>query len=194
MNTLLRLDASIRGDASISRRLTDRLVAQLATPDTRVMSRDLSQGLTPIDGGWLSAIFSPAETRTDDQALIVAQADALLAELRAADTVVIGLPIYNFGVPATLKTWFDMLARKGETFTYTEQGPKGLLTGKRAFVALSSDGTELGGPIDFASGYVRHMLGFFGITDVTFVAADKMLFGADAAMERAETAIDQIAA
>jgi FMN-dependent NADH-azoreductase len=194
MTKLLRLDASFRGDASVSRKLTERLVAQLSTAKTEVTTRDLSKGITPIDGAWLSAVYSPAETRTDAQNEIVAQADILLNELRDADTLVIGLPIYNFGVPAALKTWFDQLARKGETFSYSENGPKGHLTGKKAYVALSSDGTELGGPVDFATAWVRHMLGFFGITDVTFVAADKIMMGADEAMARAESAIDQIAA
>ena len=194
MTNLLRLDASIRGAASVSRRLTDRLVAQVADAQTTIVTRDLSQGLPLINAEWLGAVFTPADKRSADQAAIAAQADALLDEVRAADVLVIGLPIYNFGVPAPLKTWFDQLARKGETFVYTETGPKGLMTGKKAYVALSSDGTELGGPVDFASGYVRHMLGFFGITDVTFVAADKLLFGADAAVARAEAAIDQLAA
>lgn len=173
MTKLLRLDASFRGDASVSRKLTERLVAQLSTEKTEVTTRDLSKGITPIDGAWLSAVYSPAETRTDAQNEIVAQADILLNELRDADTLVIGLPIYNFGVPAALKTWFDQLARKGETFSYSENGPKGHLTGKKAYVALSSDGTELGGPVDFATAWVRHMLGFFGITDVTFVPPTK---------------------
>lgn len=194
MTVLLRLDASIRGEASVSRRLTDRLIAQISTDNTQIVARDLSQGVPAIDGHWLGAVFTPAADRTPEQAKIAARADALLQELRDADVIVIGLPIYNFGVPSNLKNWFDQLARKGETFEYTEQGPKGLMTGKKAYVALSSDGTELGGPIDFASGYIRHMLTFFGIDDVTFVAADKMLFGADEAMARAEDAIGKLAA
>jgi len=194
MTNLLRIDASIRGDASVSRRLTDRLVARLITEETQVTSRDISKGLPAFDGGWLAAVFSPAETRTEEQKAIVAQADQLLTELRNADTLVIGLPIYNFGVPASLKTWFDLLARKGETFVYTENGPKGLLANKKTYILLSSDGTELGGPADFASAWVRHMLGFFGITDVVFIAADKMVFGAEEVIAKAETAIDQIAA
>lgn len=194
MTKLLRLDASIRGDASISRSLTDRLVAQLSTAKTQITNRDLTEGLTPIDGAWLAAVYTPEAARSAAQAEIAAQADALLNELRDADTLVIGLPIYNFGVPVGLKMWFDILARRGETFVYTDKGAKGLLTGKKAYVALSSDGTELGGPVDFASGWVRHMLGFFGIDDVTFVAADKIAFNADEAMTRAETAINAIAA
>ena len=194
MTVLLRLDASIRGEASVSRRLTDRLIARISTDDTKIVARDLSQGVPAIDGQWLGAVFTPARDRTPEQAQIAARADALLQELRDADVVVIGLPIYNFGVPSNLKNWFDQLARKGETFEYTEQGPKGLMTGKKAYVALSSDGTELGGPIDFASGYIRHMLNFFGITDVSIVAADKLVFGADEAIARAEDAIGKLAA
>ena len=101
----------------------------------------------------------------------------MLAEVKAADLLVIALPVYNFGVPSQLKSWIDQLARKGETFNYSETGPVGLLTGKRAIVAFTSDGTKMGSEIDFASGYVRHMLGFFGITDVQFAAADAMAYG-----------------
>jgi FMN-dependent NADH-azoreductase len=194
MTTLLKIDASIRGEASVSRRLTDRLAARVAPEGTTIVTRDLSQGLPGIDGAWIEAVYTPAEARNPEQARIAARADALLAEVKAADLLVIGLPIYNFGVPAPLKTWFDQLARKGETFVYTEQGPKGLLTGKKAYVALSSDGTELGGPVDFASAWVRHMLTFFGITDITFVAADKMVFDAEGVLARAEASIDQLAA
>lgn len=194
MTTLLKVDASIRGEASVSRRLTDRLAARVAPEGARIITRDLSQGLPPIDGAWLAAVYTPAEARSPEQARIAERADSLLAEVKAADILVIGLPIYNFGVPAPLKTWFDQLARKGETFTYTEAGPQGLLKGKKAYVALSSDGTELGGPVDFASGWVRHMLNFFGITDVTFVAADKMVFDPEATLARAEASIDRIAA
>lgn len=194
MTNLLRIDASIKNGGSVSRQLTEQLVAQLSTADTKVTKRDLAKGLPQIDADWLTAVYTPHDARTPAQAKIAALADTLLNEVRAADTLVIGLPIYNFNVPAALKTWFDILARKGETFVYTETGPKGLLAGKKAFVALSSDGTELGGPVDFASGWVRHMLGFFGIDDVTFVAADKMAFDADAGMARAETAISALAA
>ncbi len=86
--------------------------------------------------------------------------------MQAADTLVIGLPIYNFGVPAALKAWVDQVARAGVTFRYTETGPKGLLTGKRAIIAVASGGTEAGSDVDFATGYIRHVLGFIGITDV----------------------------
>lgn len=196
MTSILRIDASIKGENSVSRRLTDRVMARLqaANPGASVITRDLSGGVPQIDGNWIGAVFTPAEDRNADQARIAGYADTLLAEVRAADVLVIGLPVYNFGVPAQLKSWFDQLARKGETFTYTETGPLGLLTGKRAIVALSSDGTKIGSPVDFASGYVRHMLGFFGITEVEFVAADAILFDPENTVKNAEAAVDALAA
>lgn len=196
MTTILRLDSSIKGPASVSRKLLDRAQERLtaAHPGARVVTRDLSQGVPQIDGNWIGAVFTPAAERSAEQAEIAAYSDTLLDEVRAADILLIGLPVYNFGVPAQLKSWFDHLARKGETFTYTEAGPEGLLKGKRAIVVLSSDGTKFGSEIDFASGYVRHMLGFFGITDVQFVAADAMVFDPDATVRAAEAKIDTLAA
>ena len=196
MTTILRLDSSIKGAASVSRKLLDRAQDKLtaAHPDARIVTRDLSVGVPAINGDWIGAVFTPAEDRSAEQAEIAAYSDALLEEVRAADILLIGLPVYNFGVPAQLKSWFDHLARKGETFNYTEAGPEGLLKGKRAIVVLSSDGTKIGSEIDFASGYVRHMLGFFGITDVQFAAADAMVFDPEATVKSAEEQIDSLAA
>ena len=196
MTNILRVESSIKGEASVSRKLTDRIVARLtaADPDATVTLRDLSTGVPHIDGDWIGAVYTPAEARSPEQADRAAYSDALLAEVRAADTLVIALPVYNFGVPAPLKGWIDHLARKGETFQYTEAGPEGLLKGKRAIVALSSDGTRIGSEIDFASGYIRHMLGFFGITDVDFIAADQMVFGPEETLKKAEAQIDALAA
>lgn len=196
MTNILRIDSSITGEASVSRRMTDRILARLtaADPAAKVVVRDLSAGVPHIDGAWVGAVYTPAEARSPEQARIAAYSDALLAEVRAADVLVIGLPVYNFAVPAPLKGWLDHLARKGETFRYSEAGPEGLLKGKRAIVALSSGGTKMGSGIDFASGYLRHMLGFFGITDVEFVAADEINARADEALKTAEARIDVLAA
>ena len=196
MTTILRIDSSIKGEASVSRKLLDRAQSVLtaAHPDATVTNRDLSAGVPAIDGAWIGAIFTPAADRNADQAEIAAYSDALLAEVRAADVLLIGLPVYNFGVPAQLKSWFDHLARQGETFRYTEAGPEGLLTGRRAVVVLTSDGTPFGSDIDFASGWVKQMLGFFGITDVQFVHADKMVFGAEEALKAAEEQVDALVA
>lgn len=196
MTSILRVESSIKGENSVSRRLTDRVMARVlaANPGAAVVTRDLSGGIPQIDGTWVGAVYTPADARSADQARIAAYSDALLAEVRAADLLVIALPVYNFGVPAQLKSWIDHLARKGETFRYTEAGPEGLLTGKRAIVVMSSDGTRIGSAIDFASGYVRHMLGFFGITEVEFVAADAIVYDPEGTLKKAEAQVDALAA
>ena len=111
-----------------------------------------------------------------------------------ADTIVIGTPIYNFSVPSTLKAWIDLVARVGVTFNYTETGPVGLLEGKRAIIAVASGGTQAGSDIDFATTYLRHVLGFIGITDVELVAADQLSMDEEGSMQRAKSAIEALAA
>lgn len=196
MTHILRIDASIKSEGSVSRRLTDRVLDRLlaAHAGATVTVRDLSAGVPQIDGAWLGAVYSPAEARSPEQAAIAAEADAMLAEVQAADVLVIGLPVYNFSAPAQLKSWIDNLARNGVTFRYTETGPEGLLKGKRAIVVFSSDGTKMGSDIDFASGWVKHMLGFFGITDVQFVAADAIVFDTEGTLKKAEAEVDALAA
>ncbi|ABA81336.1 FMN-dependent NADH-azoreductase [Rhodobacter sphaeroides] len=196
MTTILRIDSSIKGEAAVSRRLTQRILDRLleAHPDATVVSRDLAQGIRQIDGPWLGSVFTAPEQRTADQQEIARTAGAVMAEVKEADILVIALPVYNFGAPAQLKSWVDHIARRGESFVYTETGPVGLLTGKRAIVAFTSDGTPLGSELDHASGWLRQVLGFVGITDVDFVAADRMVFGADEAMARAEAAVAALAA
>ncbi len=189
--TLLQIDASMRKTGSVTRDLTARVAARF--PDARVIQHDLAETPVPqIDEAWIGANFTPAQDRTPSQNDILALSDRLVADLEAADTVVIGLPIYNFGVPAALKAWIDQVARAGRTFRYTENGPKGLLTGKRAIIAVASGGTKAGSEIDFATGYLRHVLGFIGITDVTFVTADQMMQGGDTALARAQDAVDAL--
>lgn len=187
---ILRIDASARRDGSVSRDLADRIVARFG-PEASVTTRDLATGLPLIDEAWIGANFTPADQRTESQRTALTLSDELVAEVKAADTLVIGLPIYNFGVPAALKAWVDLVARAGVTFRYSEAGPQGLLTGKRAIVAVASGGTQAGSEIDFATGYIRHVLGFIGITDVTFVTADRLMLDAEATLA---SAADQIAA
>ncbi|KNG94499.1 FMN-dependent NADH-azoreductase [Pseudaestuariivita atlantica] len=168
MTTVLHIDSSARTTGSATRAMTARTIAELGA--ARVIRRDLAaEPLPHLSEAWVSANFTPAETRTEAQAQTLALSDTLVAELDAADVIVIGLPVYNFGVPAALKAWIDLVARAGRTFRYTPDGPQGLLTGKRAIVAFASGGTGIGSEIDFASRYLTHMLGFLGITDVTFV-------------------------
>lgn len=190
--TVLHIDASARTQGSTSRDLTAKIVARL-NADT-VIRRDLTSALPHLTEDWINANFTPADDRDAVQRDLLSLSDQLVDEAIAADTLVIGVPIYNFAVPASLKAWIDLMARVGRTFTYSEAGPEGLLKGKRAIIAVASGGTQVGSDIDFATGYLRHMLGFIGITDVQFVAADALMMDADAAMTRANSAIEAIAA
>lgn len=175
--TILQINASARKSGSVTRELSDVLVTRLLenAPDTKVISRDVSQGLPFLDEDWIGANFSDPNERHAEQRLKLALSDTLVGELKAADTIVIGAPIYNFSVPAALKAWIDLVARAKETFLYTDNGPVGLLNGKKAYVLVASGGTKLGSEIDFAGSYLKHVLGFIGISDVTFVAADQLM-------------------
>jgi FMN-dependent NADH-azoreductase len=185
---VLRIDASIKPQGSVSLQLTDDIIAKLGATDVKTRK---TAGIPSIDGAWLGAVFTPAENRTADQKPIADLSDALIDEIKSADVVVIGVPVYNFNIAAGLKNWIDQIVRAGVTFKYTETGPVGLLPNKRTILAFSSDGTAAGSDIDFAQRYMKHILGFVGITDVTTVTAQQMAFNKDAAMK---TAADQIAA
>lgn len=193
---ILHVDSAITGDASVSRQLTARVVAKLkaANPAASVTYRDLNKGVPGIDTDWFHAVRLAPEKPTADQQRLIDTSDAYLAEVQDADVLVIGLPIYNFTLTAQLKNWLDQISRAGLSFRYTEAGPEGLLKGKRAIVAYSAAGTPFGSDLDFASGYLRHMLGFLGITDIEFVPADRLALDRDAGLARAQEALDQIAA
>jgi len=193
---ILRIDASMRHSGSVTRALTDKLVARLraAAPKAGVTRRDLADGVPMVDAAWIGANFTDPAERDTAQRAALAGSDELVAELKAADTIVIGLPIYNFGVPAAFKAWIDMIARARETFRYTETGPEGLLTGKRALVVVASGGVPVGSAVDFATPYLRHALAFIGITDVEFIPADQLMADAEAAIAGAEARIAQLAA
>lgn len=185
---ILRVDASARRSGSSSRALTDALITHLGP--AAVVSRDLSEALPFVTENWVHANFTDEAERNEEQKAELELSDRLVAELFAADILVIGSPVYNFGIPAALKTWIDMIARARKTFHYTENGPQGLLTGKKAYVLMASGGTEIGSEIDFASGYLRHVLGFIGIDDVTIIAADQQMMRGDDALTQA---LDRIA-
>lgn len=186
-NSILRIDASARRTGSVSRDLTDRIIQRLGS--STVVTRDLAQPLPQIDQDWVEANFTPADNRSAAQKNRLALSDTLIAELRAADTLVIGVPVYNFGVPAAFKAWVDQVARVGETFHYTENGPVGLLEGKRAVIAYASGGVVIGSEYDFVSGYLRQLLGLIGITEVTFISADQMAVDPDNSLKAAYASV-----
>lgn len=189
--TVLRVDASVRRTDSITRDLANRFIDGIATnTDTAVLNHDLADGLPLIDEEWVGANFTPDEDRTEAQRKILSLSDTLIGDIKAADILVFGLPIYNFGVPAALKAWVDLIARARVTFRYTENGPEGLLKGKKAYLLVASGGTPVGADFEFATSYMKQALSFVGIEDVTIIAADKMMIDAKASLAAATGAID----
>ncbi len=178
---LLCVNSSMRVEASRSRALTSSVVTHLAQrhTDLSVIQRDLSEGIEFIDSKWIEANFTAPDARSPEHQQILSYSDVLFNELQEADFLVVGAPIYNFGVPAALKAWIDMVVRAKEAFTYTDNGPTGLLKGKRAYVVVTSGGTKAGSDVDYAWPYLKHILSFVGITDVVLIDSD--LAGIDAA-------------
>ncbi len=190
---VLRIDASARRTGSVTRDLNDKIIDKLSkSDDVTVTTRDLADPLPLLTEEWIGANFTDPAERTEEQKEALAFSDELVAEVKAADILLIGLPIYNFGVPAALKAWVDLVARARETFRYSEYGPVGLLEGKRAIVTVASGGTEAGSSIDYATTYMKHVLSFIGITDVEFVTADQMMIDADASLAAAAEKIEQL--
>jgi FMN-dependent NADH-azoreductase len=184
MTNLLVLTASLSGDASVSNLLVEQTVAHVlaADPGASVVRRDLAVETVPhLTPETVAGVRATAATPAEAEAR--ALSDALIAELKAADVIVIGAPMYNFSIPSTLKAWFDHVLRAGVTFSYSEAGPKGLVTGKKAVVVEARGGLYSEGPAqaaDFQEAYLRHLLGFIGLNDVTFVRAEKIGFGPEA--------------
>lgn len=192
---ILHIDSSARTDGSITRSLSQAFVERLSNADTQVVARDIGVEAPPLlTENWVGANFTPDEARTPAQQDTLALSDTLIAELEAADTIVLGVPIYNFGVPAAFKAWIDLVARARKTFKYTENGPVGLLEDKKAYLVIASGGTASGSDIDFATPYVRHVLGFLGIHDVSVIAADQLMAGGDEKIAGARQAIEALAA
>ena len=180
MKTLLQLTSSLFSGNGQSSRLAEAFVERWkdANPAGEVIDRDLARTPVPhLDAERFGAFLATPELRTVEQQAVIRYSDSLIDELRRADIIVIGLPMYNFGVPSTLKAYFDHIARAGVTFRYTEKGAVGLLTGKKAYVFATRGGKYLGTPFDLETGFVRQFLAFIGIDDVEFVYAECLALG-----------------
>lgn len=181
---ILQINASARREGANSTRLANAVVDRLkaANPDAPVILRDLAVTPHPmLDEAALGALFTPADQRTPEQAARAALDDALIAEIRAHDTIVLGVPMYNFGIPAQLKNWIDAIARVGVTFRYTEAGPEGLLKGKKVYLALARGGLYRDTDKDAQVPYLKNVLGFLGMTDLSFIYAEGLNMGPEAA-------------
>lgn len=175
---ILHLISSPRGEASASIKLGRAIVEKLeaAHPGSNVTEHNLSATTFPhLEEVHIQSFFTPAEARTSEQAAAIAHSDAAIDELLAADIIVIGAPMYNFSIHSSLKTWIDHIARKGRTFNYSGQGPEGLVKNKKVYLAISSGGIYSEGPMqsyDFIENYLRSVLGFMGMTDITTYRAE----------------------
>ena len=200
MSTLLKINASLFSGHGQSSQLADSFATawQASHPGSRIVVRDLADNPVPhLDGPRFMSFLAKPEERSAEQQAVVDFSDTLIDELRRAEVIVIGLPMYNFGVPSTLKAYFDHIARAGVTFRYTANGPEGLLTGKQAYILAARGGRYAGTPQDSQTAYVRDFLAFIGITDVEFVYAEGLNMGEEskaAALADAHKAVAELAA
>ncbi|HEU0099243.1 MAG TPA: NAD(P)H-dependent oxidoreductase [Allosphingosinicella sp.] len=196
MTNVLIVDSAATGEASVTRRLTAELEAVLrGRGPVRIVHRDVGSSPVPHLTAETTPAIRGAEAETDSARDAIALSDALIAELKAADLLVIGAPMYNFGMPSTLKAWFDHVLRAGITFRYSEAGPEGLLQGKKAIVVESRAGLYSEGPssaMDSQEPHLRTLLAFMGIDDMSFVRVEKLAFGPEAAAESIAEAIERL--
>ncbi len=200
MNNLLIVNSSPRSN-SVSRRLTRHFSEEWKArhPDASVIERDLAADALPfVTESWIQASYTPVTQRTTEQQQALAFSDALIEELMAADVIVLGVPMHNFSIPASLKAWFDLIVRAGRTFSYGDRGPRGLIPqGKQVVAVVSRGGVYDDGPAlpsDFQVPYLRHILRFVGLDDVTVIAADKQASGMEAAQQSVDTAVQKLSA
>jgi FMN-dependent NADH-azoreductase len=195
MTTLLQINASIHADHGQSSQLATQFVQAFSRnhPDSRVVLRDLAGDTVPhLSAERFAAFLAAPGERSAAQHDVVAYSDTLIDELKQADVIVLGLPMYNFGVPSQLKAYFDHIARAGETFRYTANGPVGLLTGKKAYIFAARGGLYAGSALDTQTSYVRDFLRFVGIEDIEFVYAEGLALSAHAKAAGLASAVAQI--
>ena len=201
MTTLLQINASINHDNGLSSQLANQFVAafQARHPEAHIEVRNVAaaDSVPHLNAERFGAFITQPESRSTAQHAVVAYSDSLIDELKRADVIILGLPMYNFGVPSQLKAYFDHVARAGVTFKYTEKGPVGLLTGKKVYVFAARGGVYEGTPLDTQTSYVRDFLRFLGITDVEFVYAEGLAMSAqskEAGLAKAAAEIARLAA
>ncbi len=192
--TILQINSSGRKQGSLTRQLSELVVNQLTKHYSveQVVQRDLATGLPFIDEQWIGANFTAPEDRAQDHLDVLALSDSLVKELQHADHIVIASPVYNFSVPAVLKAWIDLVARARLTFQYTENGPQGLLTGKKAYLVMASGGVPIGSEMDFATRYLQQVMRFIGIDDVIVIDAAKIDLNSSDATNSAQQQVAEL--
>ncbi len=194
MTKILHIDASSAVTTSSSRKLSAAIVTKLNVNGGSVTYRDLAADSLPVlKETDIGAFFTPKDDRTDEQKQQIELSDSLVAELKAHDTIVLGVPMYNFNLPASLKLYQDLVARVGETFVYAEDGPKGLLENKKIYFAVTTGGVPAGSPADFLTPSLKVFFGFLGISDQNFIIADGMSTAPEESMKTAFENIEKLA-
>jgi len=190
---ILRIDASASPGSSNSKKLGDVLTARLQDHylNATVRQRNLNHDLNSIDETWVGANLTAAEQRSEEQKQRLAFSDELIDEIKQADHIVLTTPMYNFGIPSTLKAWIDLICRAGVTFRYTSDGPVGLVENKQVDIVITTGGVPLQSPLDFVSGYLKQVFGFIGIDNVNIIGADQMNVDADNSYQNALVQIAQ---
>jgi FMN-dependent NADH-azoreductase len=190
---ILRIDASASASTSNSKKLGDELIAKLEEVyiNTTVQQRDLNRDLYFIDESWVGANFTPDDQRSEDQKQQLIFSDRLIDEIKQADHIVLTTPMYNFGIPSSLKAWIDLICRAGVTFRYTADGPVGLVGNKQVDIIITTGGVPLQSPLDFVSGYLKQVFRFIGIDNVNIIAADQMNVDADNSYQNALAQIER---
>jgi FMN-dependent NADH-azoreductase len=192
--TILTINASSNPLGSTTRKLSQQLHELLAQhhDELNLIQHDVSTDLPLIDSAWIGAAYTPAAERSPEQNALLARSDELIKELKSADQIIIATPMYNFSVPAGLKAWIDLIARAGETFQYTAEGPQGLVDNKPVTLIISTGGVPVGSDMDFVSTYLKQVLGFIGLTDISVISADGMNISAQDSLQRATNQIHQL--
>lgn len=191
---VLHIDSSIFGSQGVSSQLSARLLERLRADGATITSRSFAAQPVPhLDGAHLTALMTPVTDRSAEQQALADYSDTLIAEVQAADLLVIGVPMYNFTVPSMLKSWFDHIARAGVTFRYTANGPEGLLKNKRALVGFARGGLYRGTEADTQTPYFKAWLKFVGIEDVQFIYAEGLNMGEEACKAGFATAEQDLA-
>jgi len=191
---ILNINSSSNRQNSISTSYAEKLINRIKDVESvvNVKARHTTYSDLPfLNEEMLASLFVKGE-RTAEQEKALKTSQQLIDEILDADTIIISAPIYNFSVPASLKAYFDLIARAGLTFQYTENGPVGLLNGKKAYVIVSSGGTEIDSDIDFAGRYIKHFLGFIGISDIEMIKLDQLMFSAEEKQQKANHLIEEL--
>lgn len=193
-HTLLTINASSNPSTSTSRKLS-QLVQQRITDkheQHQIIEREVSQGLPLIDAEWIAASYTAAAERNETQKQLLALSGQLIQEIKNADEIIIATPMYNFSVPGGLKAWIDLIARVGETFHYTDEGPQGLVASKPVTLIISTGGVPVGSEMDYVSPYLKQVLSFIGLTDINIISAEGMNVSPENSLQRAHEQIDQL--